>query len=351
MGEILRHPVIGPSAWTSAELAADHSWVYALSADDIGELEAAADAVRSKGLRLYEFGQDDFPLPGLAAMIADIAGQLEGGRGCALIRGLDAARYDEETLKMMYWGFGLHWGVPISQNAKGQLIGHVRDTARDYHSKNVRGYTTNARISPHCDPADCVSLLCAHPAKKGGESEISSAMSIYNRILETHPEYLEPLTEGFHFDLRGEGVSDDPDEVTFNKVPVFSYFDGHLSCRFNAKTILDGQTKAGAPLNGLALAAVNKVAELAQDPEFRLDLTFRQGDIQILNNYLILHARGGFEDHPEPERRRNLLRLWSNLHNGRKLAPEFANRLNTGPRGGVMVRADSPSDSTEGIRP
>lgn len=347
MGEILRQPVAGPSAWTSAELAADPSWIYPLSAGDIGELEAAADAVRSKGLRLYEFGLDDFPLPGLSATMANIVDQLKNGRGCALIRGLDASRYDEETLKTIYWGLGLHWGVPISQNARGQLIGHVRDRDRDYDSKNVRGYTTNARISPHCDPADIVALLCAHPAKQGGESQITSAMTIYNQLLAHTPEYLEPLAGGFHFDLRGEGVTDDPDEVTFNKVPVFSYFDGRLSCRFNGKTILDGQAKAGAPLEGHALEAVKKVSELAMDPEFRFDLAFQAGDIQILNNYLILHARGGFEDYPEPDRRRNLLRIWVNLHHGRKLALEFADRLNTGPRGGVMVRPDAP----EGIMP
>jgi hypothetical protein len=227
------------------------------------------------------------------------------------------------------------------------LIGHVRDRDRDYDSKNVRGYTTNARISPHCDPADIVALLCAHPAKQGGESQITSAMTIYNQLLAHTPEYLEPLAGGFHFDLRGEGVTDDPDEVTFNKVPVFSYLDGRLSCRFNGKTILDGQAKAGAPLEGHALEAVKKVSELAMDPEFRFDLAFQAGDIQILNNYLILHARGGFEDYPEPDRRRNLLRIWVNLHHGRKLAPEFADRLNTGPRGGVMVRPDAP----EGIMP
>jgi hypothetical protein len=69
-------------------------------------------------------------------------------------------------------------------------------------------------------------------------------------------------------------------------------------------------------------------------------LAFRQGDIQILNNHMILHARAGFEDYLEPGRKRNLLRLWANLRNGRKLAPEFADRLNTGPRSGVMVRED-----------
>ena len=33
------------------------------------------------------------------------------------------------------------------------------------------------------------------------------------------------------------------------------------------------------------------------------------GDIQILNNHAILHSRTEFEDWPEPERKRHLLRL------------------------------------------
>lgn len=337
MSDHLPAPITGPSVWTSAELAADDGWIYPLSAADVGELEAAVDAVRDAGKVLYAFGRDDFPLPTLRPTMEAIWEQLENGRGCALIRGLDVTQYDEETLKMIYWGLGVHLGAPISQNARGQLIGHVRNTGNDYHSNNVRGYTTNHRISPHCDPADIVALLCAHPAKRGGESEITSAMTVYNALLEDFPDYLAPLFAGFHFDLRGEGATDDPNEVTFNRVPVFSFCDGRLSARFNAKTIIDGQTKMGEPLGGIALDAVNKVKELAMHPDFRFDLTFRQGDIQILNNYMILHARGSFEDYPEPERWRNLLRLWVNLHQGRKLDPTFADRLNTGPRGGVMI--------------
>ena len=330
--------VTGSSAWIRDELAEDKSWIYNLSVTEINEIEAAIELVRQEDLKVYEFGMDDFPLETLSVRLDVIIEQVENGRGCALIRGLDPANYDEDTLKTIYWGLGVHLGVPISQNSQGQLIGHVRDRGGNYFSHNVRGYTTNSRIRPHCDPADTVALLCVQPAKKGGESEISSSTSIYNELLEKSPELLEPLFQGFRFDLRGEGVTDDPDEVTFNQVPVFSYFDAKLSCRFNAKSIIEGQAKIGRPLEDIALKAVETVADLASRDDFRYDLAFSQGDIQILNNHTILHARGDFEDHKEVERKRNLLRLWTNLRDGRQLAPEFADRLNTGPRGGVMLR-------------
>ena len=67
-------------------------------------------------------------------------------------------------------------------------------------------------------------------------------------------------------------------------------------------------------------------------------MVFRQGDIQLLSNHSVLHSRAAFEDYPEPERKRDLLRLWLNVREGRPLVPEFAERLNTGPRGGVHVR-------------
>jgi len=163
---------------------------------------------------------------------------------------------------------------------------------------------------------------------------------VFNEILKSRPQDLEILSEGFHFDLRGEGASGHPDEVTISKVPVFSYYGGRLSCRYNRKTIEDGQTKAGAPLSGAALEAVRRVGEIAMQDGIRFDMTFETGDIQILNNHSVLHSRQDFEDWPDAERKRNLLRMWINLDEdvARPLAPEFADRMNTGPRGGVAVR-------------
>ena len=85
---------------------------------------------------------------------------------------------------------------------------------------------------------------------------------------------------------------------------------------------------------------MRKVGELAMQDGIRHDMTFKKGDIQILNNHAVLHSRTSFEDWPEPERKRNLLRMWINQRAeiARPLAREFANRLNTGPRGGVAVK-------------
>jgi alpha-ketoglutarate-dependent taurine dioxygenase len=42
-------------------------------------------------------------------------------------------------------------------------------------------------------------------------------------------------------------------------------------------------------------------------------MDLRRGDMQFLNNHVILHGRTAYEDHPEPERRRHLLRLWLDI--------------------------------------
>jgi alpha-ketoglutarate-dependent taurine dioxygenase len=46
------------------------------------------------------------------------------------------------------------------------------------------------------------------------------------------------------------------------------------------------------------------------DPRFSVTMDLRPGDMQFLNNHVVLHSRTAYEDHPEPQRRRDLIRLW-----------------------------------------
>ena len=54
-------------------------------------------------------------------------------------------------------------------------------------------------------------------------------------------------------------------------------------------------------------------ARIAASPELYFDMDLAPGDIQWLSNHTILHARTGYGDYPEPERKRHLLRLWLSL--------------------------------------
>ena len=56
--------------------------------------------------------------------------------------------------------------------------------------------------------------------------------------------------------------------------------------------------------------ALDAFDALCTDPRLRFDMDFRFGDMQFLNNYVTLHSRTGYEDFPEPDRKRHLLRLW-----------------------------------------
>ena len=56
--------------------------------------------------------------------------------------------------------------------------------------------------------------------------------------------------------------------------------------------------------------ALGAIAQLTEDPDLGLTLTFERGQIQIVNNKRIGHRRTGFTDWPEAERRGHLVRLW-----------------------------------------
>ena len=48
------------------------------------------------------------------------------------------------------------------------------------------------------------------------------------------------------------------------------------------------------------------------------------GDVLLASNHTIMHGRTEFEDPPESEYRRLMLRLWLTIPNGRPLPPHYA---------------------------
>ena len=79
--------------------------------------------------------------------------------------------------------------------------------------------------------------------------------------------------------------------------------------------IRDAQRHPQVPrLSDAQVEALELIETIANDPEMYLEMTFEPGDIQFLSNAKILHSREAYEDEPEPDRRRHLLRLWLSAH-------------------------------------
>jgi hypothetical protein len=52
---------------------------------------------------------------------------------------------------------------------------------------------------------------------------------------------------------------------------------------------------------------------IANDPDLYLDMQLRVGDLQLVSNHTVLHARTAYEDAPGDGDNRHLLRLWLSL--------------------------------------
>lgn len=340
MTEILRQPVTDATAWRADTYPDEAVWTLTLGADEIAEIDTALRTVKAEGKALG-FGKQDFPLPGLAARLQDVSDEIQFGRGFQVLRGLRPERYSVDDLKMIFWGLGQYLGIGIVQNKQGELIGSVMDYGEapkgsDPYLSGVRFYRTSLDLPPHTDSCDVVGLLCVRRAKAGGESTVVSSTAMYNEILKERPDLIDTLCDGFHVDLAAK--TGNMAEVTAQKIPVFAYYQGALSCKYNKRQLELGAEKSGHPLTSAQQEAVDYVRELSMRDDMKLKMDLLPGDIQILNNRTTMHAREEFHDYDEVERKRLLLRIWLNTPEGRPVAPEMLNQLNTGPRGGVRAQ-------------
>ncbi len=340
--DMLLEPVSDRSAWKGADMMRDDSWIYRLNEREAAEIESAFSRVAGSAKSHEDLSRKDFPLETFGRLVTAMRDQIEDGRGVTLLKGLPVGGKTVEQVEMLYAGIAAHIGTSVVQDTSGTLIGRVEDHGNNYQDINVRGTNTNAQLTPHCDSADILALLCVRQAKSGGVNTLASSMAIYNEILARHEAFLEPLYNGFHYNIRGNGPPVRYRDITAHRVPVYSYYDGKLSCRFNQKAILTSEQLPGVPaLTPIEKDAVNEVARLSMRPDLSFEVLLEPGDLLLLSNYSVFHNRDAFEDWTEPARKRLLLRKWINIPNSRALTWEFADHYNTGPRQGPYVSRES----------
>jgi hypothetical protein len=333
-------PVAGRAVWYGGELAGRDDWIRDFGAGELAETAEAVDRFRRSARPVESLSREAFPLPRLGPVLREILGELLEGRGFILLRGLPVERMTREEQAIAYLGIGSWLGSFRSQNAKGHLLGHVKDLGFDIRDPNVRYYQTNRKLEYHTDSVDIVGLLCLKTAKAGGESYLASSMTIYNEVLARRPELMPALFEPFATDRRGEV----PEGMQpWFDIPIFNRHAGRLSCIYVRQYIESAQRNfpEARRLTREQREAMDFVDELCNDPSIHLSMEFRPGDIQLLHNHQILHSRGDFENWPEPERHRHLLRMWLAPSEARPLPEAFAPRYGSvepGARGGIVLK-------------
>jgi Taurine catabolism dioxygenase TauD, TfdA family len=325
MDAIRMTPVTGPKAWRGEVLSRDSSWVMTLGAAEIADLDRALAVARATGRPLAQIEREHFPLTVMRSRLERILEEIYDGRGFVVMRGLPVARYRDDDVGLIFWGLGRYLGSPLFQNPHGDLLGHVYDHGRTYGNIDVRGYETNAYLPYHTDGCDLVGLLCRRRGIAGGLSSIVSSVTVHNEILAHHPEYLGLLYNGFYYirreeALTGSGVSERP-------VPVFGCRDGVVSCRYIRNQINAGAVKRGTPLTTIERAALDCLDEVTRRADLRLDMDLEPGDLQLCNNYTILHSRTEFVDGPEPDQKRHMLRLWLKFPKPWPIAADFPDQI------------------------
>jgi len=336
-------PIKNPGLWRGVDFQNDDHWVAVWSSQALAELGAAVRSVKQAGKSAPHFDKEDFPLPSLSAELRETLDDLEAGNGFRVVRGIPLDDFTEAEAEILFWGLMLHLGHPMTQNAAGHLVGHVRDLGYDVNDTKVRNYQTTAELFFHNDACDVLMLMCRRVARAGGRSRLASIPALFNAMWAEDPDLTRELFKPFAFDRRGEPGRPDEGPEPYFVMPVLSYHDGLLTCRMPPRTYIESAQRFDGvpPLTDRMIAALDLMDRTVVRPEISFDFDMQPGDIQLINNYCVFHSRTAFDDFDEFERKRHMLRAWLSVPNSRPLPPWFERRWGTivpgVPRGGIYA--------------
>lgn len=306
-------PVLRPRGWTPEDLRRDGGWSVRLSADEIADFELGLAHARATGRTAYDLSPADFPFgPAALARLRAAVAETQEGRGFQLLRGLPVGRWSTDDARLFFWGLGLHLGVPRPQGRASQFMSDVRDAGGTYRSVQGRGYNTKSALDFHADGSDLVGLMCLRTAVSGGESLISSSVTAHNTMLAERPDLLALLYEPVVFSRQGEQA---PEEPPWYEAAILGVRDGRFACRHIRNHVKSAQLSFPEipRLTPAQLEALDLFDAILRRPEVCFRMDFEPGDVQLINNHVVLHSRTDYVDHEAPEHKRHLLRLWLSL--------------------------------------
>lgn len=346
-------PVTGPSVWHGTEITGSNRWIRPIDRNLNRALIAAADSAREAGVDEAALTREQFQVAGLDELCAAAREELENGSGMVKLTGLDFAGLDPRSQRHLWFGLGRHLGNIVSQSFSGLMMKAIQDEGYDVAASHgvtvdengkafLSSYArtlTNGPLRFHTDRCDVVGLFCVGQAAKGGVSRLCSTGAVHNEILKRRPDLLEILYQPVPRTRFGEEKGG---ESSIYLLPIFGQRDGLLTSHYSRTYIENAQQLPQAPR--LTPQQVEALALLDTVPaELAFEMTLAPGEIQLLNNHVIYHARTAFENDVAIGRVRSMLRLWFAMPNSRALPEDHAvlwGQVASGAmRGGIAVAA------------
>ena len=300
-------PFDHPAAWKATDFTSKADLTVALDGRHLSALEAGLAALKSETREHARVTPEIFPLDGIADDIAAWREEVHRGRGIVMLSGFPVADIEAEDMRLMYLGFGSHFGRPTSQSPLGDLIGDVVNIGGN--DKQERAYRSSRRLSLHTDRCDHLAMLCIRPAASGGLSGYASGLTAHNIMLEERPDLVEVLYRGYHHHRFGQQAPGEP-LVTEERVPIFSIAEG-VPSTILIRGYIDLAVQEGhVQLSDIEAEALDFLESVTEREDVKLELMMAPGELIVANNCLLLHNRSEFKDADDAARKRLLLRLW-----------------------------------------
>ena len=314
-------PVTGPAVWKGADFVGNDDWIISLSSDDLSEIATALEQAKATNLPIHQISAKEFPLFGLGHTLKGLAEELENGRGFAVIRGVPVDRYNEDENKIISWGLCSSFGTGIPQSQQGDWINHVMDISDQQSApkpeldhvirrQNLRTNHRGGELDFHTDTTDIFALFCLQPAKSGGKSRLVSTGMLHNMIGETKPDHLAALYVGYYYMSQSDDNVGSTPTISTKRVPVFTRKGDKVEGYYISQVVQRAVDQGLLEYNEIEDNAREEIQRTAEMPGLAHEFDLKAGDLLIVNNHTVLHARYNYKDYPEIARRRHLFRLW-----------------------------------------
>lgn len=244
-----------------------------------------------------------------------LTNSLRSSPGFVLIR-CDSSLSDE-ALRCVYAYYSRCFGA---LNNRYGFFFDVVDQGLDYRKEAIPVSKTKATTGYHTDSTakeylpEIIGLLCLQPAASGGDSLLTNAANLYIHLSETRPEALSAMEQPIIRDVITPGTVNHVNAIVENAFPIFAFPDEEFTFRYMRYWIETAFSKTGRELPKALAEGLDATDAFFSAQPNAIQFRMERGDILFVNNRFLCHNRTGFEDHPQKEKARTLVRTWINFN-------------------------------------